>query len=182
MLERAYAPVFRERQWLRYLVNNRTRLEMAVTNDVLQVQLAPGNCTYSMIRHHSLMLFEATLWLEQSSRAAWGELYGAVADLAMAGRRSPPSIVEFADLEEAGFAAMQSAALRSIDPLDMEELLQDRALEPVLTYQLWATAALGVLWRDYASRDVSDEMAWHDRQLGSYQDENYLADSVRKWL
>ncbi|MEU8251392.1 hypothetical protein [Nonomuraea sp. NPDC048916] len=185
LLERVYAPVLDRRPHLRHLLGNRTRLEMAVTNDVLQVQLDPGLETYSMIRHHALMLFESTLWLDGASRAAWGELYEAVADLAMSARRNVPSRNELADIEAAGFDAMRRNGSLSADPDASEWLLDGPDLRPVHTYQLWATAAITVLWRDYQdhmTRRTAPEPSWHTRQLCSYRDDDYLTENLRTWL
>lgn len=182
LLERVYAPIFDRHPSLKRLLDNRSRLEMSITNDVLQVQLIPGDGVYSMIRHHSLMLFEATLWLENTSRIAWGELYSHVADFAMAERRNIPSLTELADVEAAGFQVMRSSAARSLDPGAVDELLMDPVMDPLITYQRWAAVGIAVLWRDFAAHEAASEMLWHDRQLGRYQDDNYLTESLWKWL
>jgi hypothetical protein len=182
LLKRAYAPVLSGKPRLARLLDNRSRLEMSVTNDVLQVQLVTGESAYSMIRHHALMLFEATLWLGQSDRNGWGELYSTIADFAMAERARIPSMAELADIEAAGFEAMRATATASIDTASLNEVLRDSSLEPIVEYQIWATVGMAVLWRDFAAREVPTEMQWHDEQLGRYQDEAYLSDILRKWL
>lgn len=180
LLERVYEPILTDRPHLRSLLGNRSRLEMAVTNDVLQVQLVAGANTFSMIRHHALMLFEATLWLEPTSRSRWLELYDAAADLVMADRTVTPSLRELAEIEAAGYSVMRRCALRSID--DSTELLSDPVLDSVATYQLWAAAAVGALSRDYASRGGASEAMWHAGQLAQYQQADYLRDRLDTWL
>lgn len=182
LLEWVYAPVLSERPHLRSVLGDRTRLEMSMTNDVLQVQLIEGPAAYSMIRHHALMLFEATLWVAPASRAKWVELYNAVADFVMADRTAAPSLAELADVEAAGFAVMQQCASRSVEAADVMELLSDPVLDSFVTYQLWATAALAALWRDYSSHSATAGTAWHARHLSEYQQPDFLIDRLSTWL
>lgn len=182
LLGRVYAPILGKRPWLEPILTDRSRLEMAVTNDVLQVQLLPCESHYSMIRHHALMLFEATLWLDNVSQLAWMELYGAAAGLAMEGRRSVPSRNELVDIEAAGFDVMSETAALTTESAFTDDLLASPRLSPLITYQLWATAALGALCRDYVAQHSGTGLAWHDKQLGLYRDEEYLMDTLRRWL
>ncbi|MFE4952490.1 hypothetical protein ACFQ9V_20485 [Leifsonia sp. NPDC056665] len=181
LLERVYSPVLVRSARLAPILTDRSRLEMAVTNDVLQVQLIPSE-PYSMIRHHALMLFEATLWLPPRERFRWGELYSAIADMAMSERIEAPTVGELADIESNGLEAMRLTAGATNDPSAVDALLEDRAVEPIARYQLWATAAIGALWRDFASREAPTEMQWQDDQLARYPDESYLAETLRRWL
>ncbi len=182
LLGRVYAPILGKRPWLEPILTDRSRLEMAVTNDVLQVQLLPCESHYSMIRHHALMLFEATLWLDNVSQLGWMELYGAAAGLAMEGRRSVPSRNELVDIEAAGFDAMSETAGLTTEISLTDDLLASPRLSSLVTYQLWATAALGALCRDYVAQYSGAGLAWHGKQLGSYQDEDYLMGTLRRWL
>lgn len=180
LLRRAYAPVLAARPYLRFVLQDRSRLELAVTNDVLQVQLVTGESPYSMIRHHALMLFEATLWLDVESRAAWFELTTAVADHLMSDRSASPSMSELADIEAAGFEGMQRLAPDSWGDA-AAELLAAPDLQPIVTYQLWATAAIGALARSLAARS-GPEPAWHEHELAAYQDPDYLSDTIAACL
>ena len=47
-----------------------------IANDVLQLfVLDPPAGTYSMVRHHALMLAAATAWLGRDAKHAWGALH-----------------------------------------------------------------------------------------------------------
>lgn len=178
LLEHAYQPVLTAKPRLRTVLQNGARLELSVTNDVLQVQLRQSE-RYSMIRHHALMLFEATLWLEPASRYTWGELCSAVADLVMADRSAPPSTTELDDIEADGLTAVRASLA---DGRPSAEIARSDEFAAFRTYQLWATAAIGALWREFASRDAPSEMQWHDAQFERYLDQDYLSRTLRSWL
>jgi hypothetical protein len=165
LLADVYAPVLSSRPALRRVLNNRSRLEMSITNDVLQLQLTPVTGHYCMIRHHSLMLFESILWLDPASRAGWGELCTLTADVVMEERAAAPSTQELDDIENAGFECMRTVRLASDTESELRSLTRSGGLEPVAEYLRWATVGIAVLWRDWAAREIPTEMDWHDRQL-----------------
>jgi hypothetical protein len=54
------------------LLRGRQRLWVGIANDVLQLFVPdPPEGTYSMVRHHALMLAAATLWLGQEAADTW---------------------------------------------------------------------------------------------------------------
>jgi hypothetical protein len=182
LLHRTYDPVLRSSPHLGAILDDRSRLEMAVTNDTLQVQLVPGEPPYSMIRHHALMLYEAALWLPSTQRDAWLTLYDEMASVALHERGAVPSTAELADVEAAGFAAMRELAPLTFHPEDRAALFEQPLVEPIVRFQVWAAAAVGVLRRDHEASGVAgDPDAWHDRQLGRYQEPDYLDDVLHRY-
>lgn len=177
VLAQAYEPILRQRPDLRTLLSDRTRLELALTNDVLQVQLIEGPGAYSMIRHHSLMLFEATLWLPRLPRRQWLDLYTLAAKLAHSDRTRTPSKGELSEIEGSAFEVMRQKAEQSADPEGMHELTLDPAISSFLEYQMWATAALGALTRDYVSHE-GERSVWHARNLADYPNPEFLLDRL----
>jgi hypothetical protein len=178
LLRRVYAPILNCQPRLAEALCDHSRIEMAITNDVLQVQLNQLVEGYTMIRHHALMLFESMLWLSPVSRGRWAELFDASATLAMAERSVPPSAAELGDIEAAGFEAMVSNAAASADPALAAQLLGSPSVGPVITYQLWASAAIGLLWRDFRSFTQDKHSQWHRRELIAYRDPDYLCDRI----
>jgi hypothetical protein len=58
------------------LVESRERLWIGIANDVLQLFVPdPPAGTYSMVRHHALMLAAATLWLGSDRVSRWRAAY-----------------------------------------------------------------------------------------------------------
>ena len=62
------------------LAKSGQRLWIGIGNDVLQLFVVdPPAGTYSMVRHHALMLAAATAWLGPDAMRAWQELHGSAA-------------------------------------------------------------------------------------------------------
>jgi hypothetical protein len=176
LLERAYSPVLAKRPELRSLLYDGSRVEIAFTNDVLQAQLRGEWQPYSMIRHHALMLFHGLLWLDEPARAGWAALYQAVAEYTVSRPGGAPPPGRLADVEAAAFADFERLAARTRDPVEAAALLGDeRELAAVLEYQLLASAAVYVLWREHQSQSEQRRLSWQHRELAhGYGRPNYL--------
>jgi hypothetical protein len=176
VLRRAYAPALTRRPELAVLLKDESRLEMSLTNDVLQIQLHPLTEGYSMIRHHSLMLFCAALWLEEPWRGQWLDLYDELVDQVDSLPGGRPSLARVTEVEAACFEAFVDLAPQTLQPADAADLLhQPDRLSDVLAYQAFAGAAIGLLWREYRSVPPSGRAAWLARQLShGYVQPDYL--------
>jgi hypothetical protein len=178
LLRRAYAPVIQRRPDLAIALNGYSRLEMSLTNDTLQIQLAeiPG---YSMVRHHALMLFYATLWLDEPHRTMWLDLYDELVTYVLQGPRRAPSVEEIAEIEARNGADMRALTGKSLDPASAQDLLDSPdALRRIYDNQLCAGAAIGLLWREFRSLAEGERDDWHRLQLGrGYIDSTYLQES-----
>jgi len=180
LLERAYAPVLAKRPELRSLLYDGSRIEIAFTNDVLQAQLRGEWQPYSMIRHHALMLFHGLLWLDEPARGGWAALYRVVAEYVASLPGGAPSPHRLADVEAAAFADFERLAPRTSDPVEAVNLLDDeRALAAVLEYQLLASSAVYVLWRDHQNQPEQLRLSWQHHELAhGYGRPDYL---TRRW-
>ena len=59
-------------QWVDRLFCDRSRIQVGITNDVVQAFVNyPPPSSYSFVRHHALMLFLAILWLPEPQRSGW---------------------------------------------------------------------------------------------------------------
>lgn len=166
LLGRAYAPVFNRRPDLAELLLDHSRPEVSLTNDVLQIQLRSRTEGYSMVRNHALMLFMATLWLEEPRRSQWLDLYDEI--LTYLDRRpgGRPDLSELAAAEAEAFADFVALAPLTVAPESANELLDDESrLRRILDYQLYAGAAIGLLWRIYRAVPEVDRQSWQRTQL-----------------
>ena len=180
LLERAYSPVLAKRPELRSLLYDGSRVEIAFTNDVLQAQLRGEWQPYSMIRHHALMLFHGLLWLDEPARAGWAALYQAVAEYTVSRPGGAPPPRRLADVEAAAFADFERLAPRTSDPVQAADLLDDdRALAAVVEYQLLASTAVFLLWRDHQNQPEQRRLSWQHHELAhGYGRPDYL---TRRW-
>jgi len=162
LLEQAYQPVFDRQPQFIELLRDQSRPEMSLTNDVLQIQLHDLGPRYSMVRHHALMLFHAALWLEQPRRHQWLALYDALLTHVDERPQGRPGLAELADVEAGAFKDFALLAARTVDESDAVILLANakHELDRVLDYQLYAAAAIGLLWRQYRSLSDTEREEW----------------------
>jgi hypothetical protein len=176
LLRRCYAPVLAARPELGALLDGDSRLEVAFTNDVLQVQLRGDWQPYTMIRHHALMLFHGLLWLAEPERSGWVRLYQALAEHVVAEHGGPPPVEELAEVEAAAFADFARLGPRTYTADDAADLLaDDAALAAVRRYQVFAAVAIAVLWRDFENQPADRRAAWQRTELAErYGRPDYL--------
>ncbi len=182
LLDLTYRPLFDREPGLRGCLLDGSRLELALTNDVLQAQAAGPPGRYSMVRHHALVLHAATHWLEEPGRTRWLRLYDSVTAL-VPRRPGPPSADELAHIEGSAFADFELHAEASRDPAEATAMLADPGkLRNVIQYQIVAAAAIGVLERDRLSRGVGNCGEWMTGQISAATSDDYLLEQWRSLL
>lgn len=174
LLVECYAPVLADQPQRGRVVTDGSRLEVAITNDVLQVQAAGPPGDYSMIRHHALMLLIATEWLGEPARSRWLALYSDIAAAARAGGAPPAARLDA--VEDEAFAEMRQLAAGASDAGSSAELLAEPGrLQCVLLYQWCAAVAVGLLAGQWARAPEQQRDEWLERQLiEGYRSDNYL--------
>lgn len=181
LLELSYEPVIRRRPDLRRLIQGKSRPQMSLTNDVLQIQLHGLETNYSMVRHHALMLFYSALWLDEPERSQWMELYDELATHVFKREGGPPTIAELAVAEAGAFEDFVALADRTLTVEASEVLLKTPTeLARILDYLLYAGAAIGFLWQEYRNLPEEEREAWHREQLtegylrADYLEQNWI--------
>jgi hypothetical protein len=175
LLRSAYEPVLSRRPELALLLTDESRLEMSLTNDVLQIQLRGREDGYSMIRHHALMLFLAALWLDEPRRTQWLDLYDELVTHVDERPEGRPSLDGIAEVEAAAFADFTTLAARTLTHTEARTLLQSQEVTHILDYQLYAGVAIGLLWREYRAVPEAEREAWQREQLSDrYLRADYL--------
>jgi hypothetical protein len=185
LLDLAYQPELAVLPHLRTCLWDGSRLELAFTNDVLQVQAAGPPGPYSMVRHHALVLHAATHWLDEPARSRWLELCAAVAAGLSRDLSGPPSAARLDDIEARAFADLETLAASTIDPVDAAALLAEPGrLANVVEFHRVATAAVAVLdrrWRDRLSRG-GRLLDWQAEQIAAAAHDDYLRDDWEQLL
>ena len=177
-LRLAYEPLVQRRPDLDYLLNGVSRTEVAFTNDVLQIQLHES-ADYSMIRHHALMLFYATLWLEEPERSGWLALYDeALEYVVRLNEGGEPGALKAIELN--AFEDLSRLSSTSVTSVEAELLLSEQTnLLRIAKYNVYAAAAIGLLWREYRELRGSQQNDWHRKCLSLYPRQDFLA---QKWV
>jgi hypothetical protein len=181
LLDRVYEPVLTAQPDFATLLRDESRPEMSLTNDVLQIQLHDLGPRYSMVRHHSLMLFLAATWLDDPQRSAWLALYDALVTYVDTRPQGRPGLTELEDVEAGAFDDFVTLAPRTIETADAVALLSSRhgELDRIVDYQLYAAVAIGLQWRDYRTLDVDDRQQWLEDQLSAgYLRPDYLEEQL----
>lgn len=175
LLRLAYRPLLDREPDLRLCLLDGSRLELAFTNDVLQAQAAGPLGSYSMVRHHALVLHAATRWLDDPARGRWLRIYEECANGLVSRRSMRPSVEELAGIEASAFADFAAYADDSRDPAAAAALLADpQRLRNAIDYQIVAAAAIGLLERDWRARGGGDWVRWMTAQLGAATSDEYL--------
>jgi hypothetical protein len=182
LLGLAYRPELAVHPHLGECLRDGSRLELAFTNDVLQVQAAGPPGAYSMVRHHALVLHAATLWLDEPARTRWLELCEAVAVGLSRQPGGRPSAAQLDDIEGLAFADLEAYAARTITATDGAALLAEPGrLTNVVAFHRVATAAVAVLERDRRARGGLS-LDWQLEQISAATRDDYLRDEWERLL
>lgn len=178
LLKVAYRPVLEAHPEFGSLLTDLSRPEMSLTNDVLQIQLhgLELGAGYSMIRQHALMLFNAARWLDEPRRSQWLALYDHLVEYVDSRPEGRPGLAELTAIEDEAFADFEVLAPLTLTYATAGPLLANtRVLARILDYQLYAAAAVGLLWREYRDVPAEQREAWHRDQLSRrYIEPTYL--------
>jgi hypothetical protein len=179
LLELAYADALAAEPGLREALHDGSRLEIAITNDVLQVQAAGPPGRYGMIRHHALVHWAATAWLDDPASQRWFRLYEVLAQQASRDGQGLLTAQQLDAAEDEAFAVFERLASATYDAEAARSLLDDaEQLRPVLAYLRHAAVAIAVLERSrQQSQDPSVEGFLSDQLVRAYRDPQYLAEA-----
>jgi hypothetical protein len=120
------------------------RVWVGIANDVLQLFVPdPPTGSYSMVRHHALMLVAATLWLGTESTRQWQAAHARAAQLFLRDLREGDLWFAIDRLEQSLNELLQEPRSRSNARACVEWMDRDRSA--LAAYQMYLSAAsLGV--------------------------------------
>lgn len=170
LLRESYRSAIDDTPALTTVFLNRSRLQIAITNDVLQCFVPnPPEGEYSMIRHHALMHLVATLWLGTVNRRKWFDLYRSGEPAAirlLSGHRD--ITVTLKEVEDRAFGLFRELGSLTHDERGIVQLLGMRGeLNDIATYLSLCGVAIGLLGREYFGIPVSHRRDWLRTQIHS---------------
>jgi hypothetical protein len=142
------------------LVDSRQRVWIGIANDVLQLFVVdPPGDSYSMIRHHALMLAAATTWLGPDAIRAWTNAHASAAR-GFLRRHSDQSLWTAIDATEQGLSALlleqrsHKAAPHALAWLDADAAACARYVDYLAAASLGVAALLEALQSSGEAVDV----------------------------
>lgn len=171
---------------LEKMVMNRSRIWIGIMNDVLQCFVNdPPKGTYSMIRHHALMLLSATLWLPDDWQRAWFGIYEASAQWAQSHWTISGSLDTFLwTIETQAFEAFRKLAALSVSQSDWK-WIEDFSPEigHIFTYFQATCVAVAPLSREYHALSPVHRIDWiHQMVMHHHASEQFNLAGIGKIL
>ncbi|EXX84780.1 hypothetical protein [Paenibacillus darwinianus] len=176
-LRKALEPLAADGGMLNRAFADRSRIKIGIMNDVYQ-PFAPLPEIYSMIRHHSLILYLSFDWLESHEREQWETICGwagkSVAERLLA---HPEPIRAIEEAEERGRSMMLQTASLSCSDEGMQNLLADNEVSKAVTpYLLLTCFGIDVLIKK--SRRFGDRDAWLNEEILLLSEPDYLEKDI----
>jgi hypothetical protein len=162
------------------LVRSGERVWIGIANDVLQVFVPdPPEGTYSMVRHHALMLAAATIWLGSDAGSRWRRAHASAAQGFLLGHGTGP-LWSTIDAAERGLEALLSEPrCRQPAPDVLRWLEADSGARTAYVDYLGA-ASLGVAAAlDAMLASSSTPEAWLERAVAEWHPD---PDFNRAWI
>ena len=183
LLRRIFEPIWCHQPDLETAFFDGSRLQVGIMNDVLQGFVDnPPVGTYCMIRHHALMLFEATLWLDPLKRSRWLTLYKAIAEWVKA-HWIYRDLKGYLDTMEAE-AFSVFTHMKNLTVPQILAALDQPYIEYTLTqYFQAASLAVGVLAVGYEHVQFERQKEWLVSHIIHYhQSPDYLLEAIDRYI
>jgi hypothetical protein len=164
------------------LIGNGERLWVGIANDVLQMYVPdPPAGTYSMVRHHALMLGAATLWLGPDLARQWQRAH-ALAARAFLRRLGGGSLWGAVASAERGLATLLADPRGRGQPEAVLGWL-DEDLAAAATYRDYhGAASLGIVALLATAPDHTDLTGWlRDLVHGEHPDPDFNRDRIEAY-
>jgi hypothetical protein len=160
---------------------DRSRLRIGITNDVFQ-PYAPLPDNYSMLRHHSLMLYLAIEWLPENKRNNWKTICH-IAGVHVAQRLSTleDPLQDLKELENSAQQIMQKTASASCSRSGAIEILNDALVMKTIS-RYFVTTYFGIDVLNY-SRSKSKSRDWIRTEIESkLNDPEYMNHEINLYI
>jgi hypothetical protein len=168
------------------LVDSGQRVWIGIANDVLQLFVVdPPGDSYSMVRHHALMLAAATTWLVPDAIRAWGNAHASAAR-GFLRRHSDQPLWTAIDIVERGLSALlleprsHQPAPRALAWLDADAAARARYVDYMAAASLGVAAVLEALQSSGEAVDVWLPRAAADLHPDPAFNHTWIEDSARR--
>jgi hypothetical protein len=142
------------------LIASGDRLWVGIANDVLQVHVPdPPAGTYSMVRHHALMLGAATLWLGPDRARHWQRAHTLAARTFLR-RLGGGSLWDAIESAEQGLAALLADPRGRAQPEDVLRWLDEDRTAAAAYRDFHGAASLGIAALLATTPDHADLTGW----------------------
>jgi hypothetical protein len=164
-----------------------SRMQIAITNDVLQAMTPTAPGPYSMIRHHALMFLAATLWLPPAKSERWFTIYRECSKEVMrVAAPEGPMRQHIHNVEMRAFDSFVANSGAVIEAQSIQPMIDadPQGLQAVSTYVLYASAAVDILAQKYRVDQLYGwaEKPWLARELTRYRWDGYLLADLEQVL
>jgi hypothetical protein len=150
----------RDRPDLHALVRSGDRVWVGIANDVLQKFVPdPPDGTYSMVRHHALMLGAATLWLGPERARRWQAAHAAVAR-AFLRRSAGGDLWAAVDAAERGLPALLADPRAHLPAADVVDWLDADPASATAVRDYLGAASLGIAALLATAPTTGDPAPW----------------------
>jgi hypothetical protein len=172
---------FEEKELLQHAFLDQSRIKIGITNDVYQ-PFAPLPNNYSMVRHHSLILYLSFDWLTQEEKERWKTVCQYAGEfVAEALKDYPAPLAEIRQWEHKGRQVMLDTAPLTDTKSGAEQILQNaNVMQDVKRYYALTYFGMDVLVRSHAKAGGSDE--WNFEQIKALSQDAYLEQSILDYI
>ncbi|WP_274654692.1 hypothetical protein [Paenibacillus humicola] len=170
-----------ERTVLQHAFLDRSRIKIGIANDVYQ-PFAPLPEAYSMVRHHSLMLYMSLDWLTREEKERWTAISRRAGE-AVAGmlEESADPLETVRRWEHDGRRVMLETGPMTVSAEGMERILRDEdIMRDVKRYYALTYFGIGVLAYDHARAGGTE--AWKREQIGALPQADYMERLILDYL
>jgi hypothetical protein len=172
---------FEDKELLRQAFLDKSRIKIGITNDVYQ-PFAPLPKEYSMVRHHSLMLYLSFDWLTKEEKEQWKTICrkaGEFVARALKDCADPLDVIR--QWEHNGRQVMLATASLTNTKEGAEQILQNAiVMRDVKRYYSLTFFGIDVLARSHAKAGGSDE--WNFEQIKALSQDDYLEQSIIDYI
>lgn len=172
---------FENKELLQQAFLDQSRIKIGITNDVYQ-PFAPLPKDFSMVRHHSLILYLSFDWLTQEEKERWATVCRYAGEyVAQALKDCADPLEEIRRWENKGRQVMLDTASLTNTKEGAEQILQNAiVMQDVKRYYSLTYFGIDVLARSHAKAGGSDE--WNFEQIKALTQDDYLEQSIIEYL
>jgi hypothetical protein len=170
-----------DKELLRQAFLDRSRIKIGITNDVYQ-PFAPLPNPYSMIRHHSLILYLSLDWLTEDEKERWKAICRSTGEFVGNSLKDClDPLAEIRQWEDSARQVMLKTAALSCTKAGAEKILQDMdVMREVKRYYALTCFGIDVVAHRHAK--AGNSYAWNFEEILALTQDDYLEQSILDYI